>query len=124
AAATALLAEMRADAYDSAALAAGVNALNQATQWIVENGKDRARVFVSAAPYLELMGIVTGGWLLTREAKAAARRLEGGHGDAAFNRARLATAKFYDAHILAAAPSFLSAIESSDAVLDFALDSY
>ncbi|MGH6989283.1 MAG: acyl-CoA dehydrogenase family protein, partial [Stellaceae bacterium] len=50
AAATALLVEMRADAYDSAALAAGVNALNQATQWIVENGKDRARVFVSAAP--------------------------------------------------------------------------
>jgi alkylation response protein AidB-like acyl-CoA dehydrogenase len=122
AAAAALIAEMRTGTHDRPVLAAGVDALDEATRWLIANGKDRARVLGGAVPYLELMGIVTGGWLLAREADEAKRRLDAGDGNAAFNRAKLGTARFYEEQILAAAPALLPAIKGGDTVLAFPLE--
>jgi alkylation response protein AidB-like acyl-CoA dehydrogenase len=118
AAAMALLAEMRAGK-NEATLAAGIDALDDATKWLVANAGKRALTLSGAVPYLELMGIVTGGWLLALEAREAKRRLDAGEGDASFNRAKIATARFYDAHILATAPALLPAIKGGDTVLGF-----
>jgi hypothetical protein len=122
AAATALVAEMRAAAGASAILAAGIDALDEATRWLVANAKERALTLSGAVPYLELMGIVTGGWLLALEAQEAKRRLDAPGGDASFNNAKLATARFYDAHILATAPALLPAIEGGETVLRFEIE--
>ena len=81
------------------------------------NAKERALTLSGAVPYLELMGIVAGGWLLALEAKEAQRRLDAGEGDASFNKAKLATAHFYDEQLLATAPALLPAIKGGDAVL-------
>jgi hypothetical protein len=46
-------------------------------------------------PYLHLWGLSTGGWQLGRGSLAAANKLAAGEGDAAFLRAKIATARFY-----------------------------
>jgi 3-(methylthio)propanoyl-CoA dehydrogenase len=121
AAAAALIAEMR-DAAGNRALTAGVDALDGATAWLVANAKERALTLSGAVPYLELMGIVTGGWLLTLESKEAKRRLDATDGDASFNQAKLVTARFYEEHVLAAAPALLPAIKGGETVLGFDLE--
>ena len=57
-------------------------------------------VHAASVPFLHLSGIVCGGWQLARAAAAARRRLDAGEGDAAFNTAKLKTARFYADHLL------------------------
>ncbi len=121
AAAAALIAEMRGAAAGDRVLAAGIDALDDATKWLVANAKDRALTLSGAVPYLELMGIVTGGWLLALEAAEARRRLDANEGNASFNKAKLGTARFYDEQVLATAPALLPAIKGGEAVLAFDL---
>ena len=121
AAAAALIAEMRGAAAGNRALAAGIDALDDATKWLVANATERALTLSGAVPYLELMGIVTGGWLLALEAAEARRRLDANEGNASFNKAKLGTARFYDEQVLAAAPALLPAIKGGEAVLAFDL---
>jgi hypothetical protein len=52
-------------------------------------------------PYLELWGIVAGGWQMARAALAAQRHLDAGEGDAAFYRAKIKTARFFADFFLA-----------------------
>jgi 3-(methylthio)propanoyl-CoA dehydrogenase len=122
AAAAALIAEMRGAADGNRALAAGIDALDDATEWLVTNARERALTLSGAVPYLDLMGVVTGGWLLTLEAKEAKRRLDAKDGDASFNKAKLGTARFYDEQVLATAPALLPAIEGGETVLGFDLE--
>ena len=122
AAAVALIAEMRDAARGHAMLTAGIDALEDATKWLVANARERALTLSGAVPYLDLMGIVTGGWLLALEAAEAKRRLDAQVGDASFNQAKRATARFYDAHLLATAPALLPAIKGGETVLEFAME--
>jgi alkylation response protein AidB-like acyl-CoA dehydrogenase len=124
AATAALVEEMRAASGGNRTLDAGIDALEDATDWLVVNATERALTLSGAAPYLELMGLVAGGWLLALEAKEAQRRLDSGEGDASFNQAKLATAHFYDAHLLATAPALLPAIQGGNAVLGFDPESF
>jgi hypothetical protein len=119
AAVSALIAEMRHVAKENPALAAGVDALDDATKWLVANAKERALTLSGAVPYLELLGIVTAGWLLALEATEARRRLDANEGDTRFNKAKIATARFYDGQVLATAPGLLPAIKGGGAVLAF-----
>jgi 3-(methylthio)propanoyl-CoA dehydrogenase len=123
AAMAALIAEMRGapEPGGHRELAAGINALATATTWLVEHAPERAATLAGAVPYLELTGIVTGGWLLALEAKEAKRRLDEHEGDAAFNRAKLATARFYAEQLLATAPALLPAVTGGDTVMGFDL---
>jgi hypothetical protein len=63
-------------------------------------------------PFLELAGLVCGGWQMARAALVAVRRRDEGAGDAAFYRAKLATARFYADHLLARAPALAETIQS------------
>ena len=90
----------------ASSLQAGVQALEEATCFIVSEGaRDLRQVYVSAVPFLELLGIVAGGWQMARAGLAAQRHLAANTNDAAFYRAKLCTARFYADHVLARAPA-------------------
>lgn len=88
----------------SKALGAGITALAQAVQYIVSGyGSDVQKVSVGAVPFLELFGIVAGGWQMASAALIAHQKLTEGCGDKAFYEAKLKTARFYADHVLAKA---------------------
>ncbi|MCB1956307.1 MAG: acyl-CoA dehydrogenase C-terminal domain-containing protein, partial [Rhodocyclaceae bacterium] len=87
------------------ALGEGVDAVEAAVAYIVDNfAKDVKAVHVGSVPFLKLMGIVSGGWQMARAAQIATAKLAAGEGDAAFYRAKLATARFFADHVMAQAP--------------------
>jgi alkylation response protein AidB-like acyl-CoA dehydrogenase len=86
-----------------AQLAAGAAALTDASAAIGTNASDLGRAFACSVPYLRLWGIVAGGWQMARAAQIAVTKMEAGDADAAFYRAKLATARFYADHVLSQA---------------------
>lgn len=86
----------------AAALGRGIDALQQATDYIVSGyGSDVRTVAVGAVPFLRLMGIVSGGWMMARAALAAQGRIDAGDTDPFFP-AKIATAHFYADHVMVA----------------------
>ncbi len=82
------------------ALETSVSDLTGAYQWLLASAPDPRLSAAASVPYLRLCGIVCGGWLLADAAGIAEAALSAGSGDAAFYRAKLATAEFYARHIL------------------------
>jgi hypothetical protein len=78
-------------------------------------GPDVRAAYAGAVPYLQLAGIVHGGWQLARAALAAERALAAGASDASFLRAKIATARFFSEHVLTRAPGLASAVLSGGA---------
>jgi len=76
----------------------GIDALQRATDWMVANGMPHAAA--GASPYLELFGVVVGGYLMARSASIAGARLGEANGEASFYRAKIATAEFYARNVL------------------------
>jgi acyl-CoA dehydrogenase len=101
-------------------LAAGVDALAAATDWVVAQWReDVPRTIAGAVPYLRLAGTVAGGWLMAKAALAA----DGG-ADPAFDAAKRRTARFYAEQILPGAASLLPAVMGGDTVLAFDLEQF
>ena len=120
AAAHALIAEMRGLAGLSTALSQGIDAVEQATTCLLETWpSDPARAMAGATPYLTLFATVVGGWLMTKAAAAAADRLHRGEGDPRFLKAKLASAQFYDGHVLPQASGLLASAVNSASVTTF-----
>jgi hypothetical protein len=107
-------------------LAAGSDALEQVIDYMVSNIKaDIKGVFAGSVTYLKLAGIVLGGWQMARAALVAQKKLDAGEGDAAFYRAKLATARFFADHILSQAPGLRhSIVEGSSGVLALPTDQF
>ncbi|HJU99412.1 MAG TPA: acyl-CoA dehydrogenase [Burkholderiaceae bacterium] len=79
---------------------AGIDALEQAADWIVANfGKDVKAALAAAVPFLHLFGIVAGGWQMGRAAVIARDRIAAGDADP-FWAAKLNTVRFYADHLL------------------------
>ncbi|BBB67710.1 acyl-CoA dehydrogenase [Undibacterium sp. YM2] len=92
-------------------LAAGTAALEDVVDYVVTNFKqDIKGVFAGSVLYLKLAGIVFGGWQMARAAIVAQQKLNAGEGDAAFYKAKIATARYFADHILSAAQGLRSAI--------------
>ena len=92
------------------ALAAGLQAQQSALEWLLRHAGDSPDAAASAAfNLLMLMGTVAGGWQLARGALAAGRLLAAGEGDSDYLQSRLATARFYAAHVLPRAQAYLRA---------------
>jgi len=82
----------------------GVKALNEATDWIVATySSDVKAASAGAVPFLQLFGVVAGGWQMARAALTAQAKLAAGNGEAPFYEAKIATARFYADHILSQA---------------------
>ena len=80
------------------ALEEAIGSLQRATDWILANGMPRAGA--GATPYLELFGIVVGGYLMARSASIALSRLADADSEGTFYRAKIATAEFYATNVL------------------------
>jgi 3-(methylthio)propanoyl-CoA dehydrogenase len=101
-------------------------ALRDATTAVASEQSGRpAAAAAAAAPYLRLFGIVAGGFLMAKAARAASRALGTSAGDSGFLRAKITTARFYADHFLSLAPALVHPIVAgSDSVLDFAEEQF
>jgi len=95
-----------------AALSEGVRALDEATGWIVATySSDVKAASAGAVPFLELFGIVAGGWQMARAALAAQAKLSAGDdSNGSFYKAKISTARFYADHVLSQAPGLRHAV--------------
>jgi len=74
-------------------------ATRAATVWMTgSNNPDD--VAAGATPFLRMMGLTIGGWLLAKQALLASARLKAGSGDPAFLNAKIATARFFAEQLL------------------------
>ena len=97
-------------------LAAGVQALADGVQFFVTQ-KDPLAAQAGAVPFLKLAGIVAGGWQLGRSALISEKHLSEGKGDASFQKAKIATARFYGDHVLVQAPGLRETVLSGGAAV-------
>jgi hypothetical protein len=94
-------------------LSAGIDALAEATEWLLATySTDAAGAGAGAVPYLKLWGTVAGGWQMARAAVIAKQRLDEGAADGDFYRAKIGTARFFAEHILPLAIAYKTAIVS------------
>ena len=92
----------------AAALATGLRALTEATDWLLAApGREAA---AGAVPYLNLCGTVIGGWLMARAASAATAQLACGDALADFLAAKRVTAHHYALHVLPQAGALRDAV--------------
>jgi len=88
-----------------------IQRLGSGTDYILMAGKKDPNLGLAVAqPYLNLCGTIIAGWLLAKEAHAAAKRLAAGDGDTAFLKGRIAMARFYADNILAESAGHLAQI--------------
>jgi alkylation response protein AidB-like acyl-CoA dehydrogenase len=83
------------------ALVAPLEKLGEAVDWVVRTHRAApARTAASAVSLLHLAGYVVGGWLVLKQAQAAAALLNSGENDPAFLKGKLAFADFYATQLL------------------------
>ena len=107
-------------------LAEAVAAGRTACQWLLDNaGADRNVAGAASVNFLMLLGYVCGGWLMGRSALAASKRLAEGSGDASFLEGKLATARFFNEHLLPRAGACLAAIQAGpDSTMALSVDQF
>ncbi|WP_116999301.1 acyl-CoA dehydrogenase [Desertimonas flava] len=101
-------------------LAAAAATLRSTVEWLQVNGlADPANALAGATPFLKMAGIVTGGWMLTKSALAAALLAEAGDSgfDADFLAQKLVTARFYATQLLPQAAGLADAVTAGPADL-------
>ena len=103
-----------------------IDALTEATDWLIENGgKTPALAFAGATAYLELFGNVAGGAMMTRAAGAASAALEVGNSNQDFYKTKLATARFYAEHVLPKSEGLAASItKGADSFLSLPEDAF
>jgi alkylation response protein AidB-like acyl-CoA dehydrogenase len=94
----------------------GIEALGQATDWLVTTFPEQPELAAAGAvPYLRLFGTVTGGWQMARAGLAARRRLDSNGSDGAASNAKLTTARFYADQVLGEAPALARVVTEGGA---------
>jgi 3-(methylthio)propanoyl-CoA dehydrogenase len=106
-------------------LQAARQAYEQVVQFIANGVKSEPNaVFAGSVPYLLLGGNVVAGWQMARALIAAEDRLAAGE-DAAFMRAKIATARFYAEHMLSKVPGVRdSIVEGSAGITSMAVEAF
>ena len=92
-----------------------VEVVTEAARWLEEHPGDDA--LAGASPFLEMLGLTVGGWVMAR-ARNTAERLETAEPDrAGFWRAKQTSSRFYLDQILPASPALLPAVTGGAAAL-------
>jgi len=87
--------------------------LQAATMWLAQNGMANPdNAGAGAYAYMDLMGLVSLGWMWLKIASAAQRALDGGAEDRAFHENKLVTARFYAERELPLASALRRKIEA------------
>ncbi len=104
------------------ALGTSATSLGEAVGWLVGNYASSTRAAHAAAvPYLQMWGLVVGGWQLARGALIASKHVAAGDADASFYRGKIATARFYAECLLPQSSALgLSITRGSESVLALA----
>ncbi len=99
-----------------AGLADGLAALRTATDWLLANGLGQPLdALAGATPYLRLFSVVTGGWVLAREALAARALLDSAEpADEAFLESKVVDARFFCEQLLPEAGSLVPAVTATN----------
>jgi len=93
-------------------LTTGVDALEQASTWMLQTlARDPAAALASSVNYMMLAGYVSGGWLMARAALAANAALKEHPADD-FYKAKITTAAFYAEQILPKASALLTTVQA------------
>ena len=101
-----------------AALERSVDDLEQAVEWLLEAAKDPSLPAAAAVSYLQLCGIVCGGWMLSDSARIAAGKFAEEGADSAFYAAKIKTALFYASQIMPGTAALRTAItDGSDTIV-------
>ena len=80
----------------ASALEPALQDLQGATMWLAQNGMANPdNAGAGAYAYMDLMGLVSLGWMWMKMAAAAKRAVDEGTGDRSFHEAKLVTAQFY-----------------------------
>ncbi len=108
------------------ALATGRQRLEQATNWLLDQGHDvPARVDSAAFNYMMLAGTVVGAWQMARAAEVAHGKLAAGGGNADFYNAKILTAKYYAEQIVPRSAAYLdAAVSDSSPAMDLPEDQF
>jgi len=97
-------------------LAAAIDDLDAATQWILSHAGEPLEALSGATPYLRLMGVTVGGWMLARGALAAADwRSDGGNADFCDNKVH--TARFFAEQLMPQTKGLLPQVTAGGATL-------
>src|SRR4051794_35301377 len=97
----------------AAALEPALSDLQAATMWLAQNGMtDPDNAGAGAYAYMDLMGLVSLGWMWLKMAAASSLALAEGAADPGFHEAKLATARFYGARELPLSPALRRKIEA------------
>jgi len=82
-----------------------------AVNYVIEQFEGKPReVAAGSVPFLELMGLVLGGWQMGRAALVAKQKLAANDGDTAFYEAKLTTVRFYTQYLLPQTASLVDVI--------------
>ncbi|MCC2595261.1 acyl-CoA dehydrogenase [Pusillimonas sp. MFBS29] len=101
-------------------LAAGVQAYENASKFVLANAGDKLRaVFLGSVPYLMLAGVVHAGWQMARAALACAQHANAGTATG-FHKQKMATSIFYAAQILPRAEALALTVLEGGVAGDYA----
>jgi hypothetical protein len=110
----------------AAALEPALNDLQSATMWLAQNGMANPdNAGAGAYAYMDLMGLVSLGWMWVKLAGAAHRALDDGADDTAFHEAKLITARFYAERELPLATALRRKVEAgADALMKLPAEAF
>ncbi len=95
------------------ALEPALGELERATSWLSRDGAaDPENSGAAAYPYMQLMGLVTLGWMWLKMARVSAVRAADGSDERDFHEAKLVTARFYAERELVLAPTLRRQVEA------------
>jgi hypothetical protein len=97
----------------AAALEPALADLQAATMWLAQHGmQDPNNAGAGAYSYMDLMGLVSLGWMWMKMAAVSSKALQAGEGSREFHEAKLATARFYAQRELPEASAHRGKIEA------------
>jgi len=103
-------------------LADALTVLADTTGWLLHHGLDDPRdALAGATPYLRMFSLVTGGWVMARQALAAKAIIDQGNGDVAQAEAKLVSARFFAEQLLPAVKGLQAPVTAGHGGL-FAID--
>ena len=109
------------------ALKKGLNDLQAATMWLMQNGmKNPDNAGAASTDYLHLFGLVTLGYMWGQMAKVAQAKLaEGANGSSSFYDNKLVTARYYMDRIMPETTAHLARISSgADSMMALPADAF
>jgi acyl-CoA dehydrogenase len=91
----------------------GLNDLQQATMWLMQNAMAKPdNAGAASNDYMHLFGLVALGYMWALQAKAVQEKLSSGGGDEAFLNAKLTTGRFFMDRLMPETAAHLSRISS------------